>query len=114
MSNVPGFLITIARNLCLNHKRNRKVTVAIDDFHFPTSESKNYEQKELLDLIARSLELLDYDHREAFVLREYDGLSYEEVAAIVGTSVTNAKSRAFRAKQKIKAILQPYLKDLCG
>lgn len=114
MRNVPGFLITIARNLCLNHKRDRKVTVAIDDYHFPTSESKNYEQKELLDLIARSLELLDYDHREAFVLREYDGLSYEEVAEIIGTTVTNAKSRAFRAKQKIKAILQPYLKDLCG
>ncbi|MBI3258157.1 MAG: RNA polymerase sigma factor [Ignavibacteriae bacterium] len=86
---------------------------AVRACHFECSRSQSYEQKELLDLIARSLELLSFEYREIFILREYDGLSYEEIAEVTGTTVTNAKTRAFRAKQKVKEILQPYLKDLC-
>lgn len=113
ISNVPGFMITIARNLCLNYKRDKKDALVLTDIDFFTDTSQSYEQKELLDLIARSLELLSFEYREIFVLREYDGLSYEEIAEVTGTTVTNAKTRAFRAKQKVKEILQPYLKDLC-
>jgi RNA polymerase sigma-70 factor (ECF subfamily) len=113
ISNVAGFMITIARNLCLNYKRDKKDALVLSDIDFYTDTSQNYEQKELLDLIARSLELLSFEYREIFILREYDGLSYEEIAEVTGTTVTNAKTRAFRAKQKVKEILQPYLKDLC-
>jgi len=112
ITNVPGFMITIARNLCLNYKRDKKDALVLNDFDFFTDTSQNYEQKELLDLIARSLELLSFEYREIFILREYDGLSYEEIAEITGTTVTNAKTRAFRAKQKVKEILSPYLKDI--
>jgi RNA polymerase sigma factor (sigma-70 family) len=112
-TNVQGYLITIARNLCLNSKRDKMVTVPIDNLEFMFHNSQNYESKELLNLITTSLELLDFDYREAFILREYDGLSYKDIANICGTTVNNAKSRVFRAKQKIKKILNPYLKDLC-
>ncbi len=111
-SNIPGFLVKIARNLCLNYKRDRRPTVPIDDLDFLLHENQNYEQKEMLDLITRSLELIDDDFREAFVLREYSGLSYEEIAETCNISLSNAKSRVFRAKQKLKSILQPYLKEL--
>lgn len=111
--NVPGFLITIARNLCLNAKRARKPTVDLDSVEIAWQDGTSYENQELLDLINRSLDLLDEEYREAFVLREYSGLSYQEIADACNTSLSNAKSRVFRAKQKIKAILQPYFKDLC-
>lgn len=111
-TNIPGFLMRIARNLCLNAKRDKKNTVAIEEAEFFVNSSISYEQKELLDLITRSLDLLDDDYREAFVLREYSGLTYEEIAEVMGTSVGNAKSRVFRAKQKIKSILSPYLKEI--
>lgn len=110
--NIPGFLIKIARNLCLNQKRDKRTTVPIDEYDFVEFDTQNYEKKELIDLIDRSLELLEDEYREAFVLREYSGLPYEEIANVVGISLANAKSRVFRAKQKIKTILQPYLKDL--
>ncbi|MFA7627267.1 MAG: sigma factor-like helix-turn-helix DNA-binding protein, partial [Candidatus Kapaibacterium sp.] len=64
------------------------------------------------DSINRTIELLDEDHREAFVLREYNGLDYSQIAELCNISVVNAKSRVFRARQKIKSILQPYLKEL--
>jgi RNA polymerase sigma-70 factor (ECF subfamily) len=63
-------------------------------------------------MITRSLDLLDDEYREAFILREYSGLSYKELAEVTGISVANAKSRVFRAKERIKHILKPVLKDL--
>ena len=76
------------------------------------SNDEKYEQKELLDLIAASLELLDFKHREAFVLRQYQGMTYNEISAITGDSVSAIKNRVWRAKEKIKEILSPYLEDL--
>jgi RNA polymerase sigma-70 factor, ECF subfamily len=110
--NIQGYLLTIARNLCLNAKRDRKEHISdeyIDNFY---SDEQSYEQTELLDLINRTLDLLDDAHREAFVLREYSGLEYTQIAELCGITVVNAKSRVFRAKQKIKSILEPYLKEL--
>lgn len=110
--NVPGYLITIARNKCLNIKRNRKQTVQIENVEFTYTDSQNYEQKELLDLINTSLDLLSDDYRDAFVMREYSGMQYSEIANVLNISVNNAKSRVFRARKKIKEILMPYLKDI--
>lgn len=111
LDNISGYIIKIARNLCLNHRRDKKVTVDFDDMNFFSNDEK-YEQKELLDLIAASLELLDFKHREAFVLRQYQGMTYNEISAITGDSVSAIKNRVWRAKEKIKEILSPYLEDL--
>lgn len=110
--NAAGFLITIARNLCLNSKRDEKPTSSIEGLEYLLKETQNYEKTELLELISMALELIDFDYKEAFILREYNGLQYNEIAEITDTSLSNAKSRVFRAKQKIKSILEPYMKDL--
>lgn len=109
--NVPGFLITIARNLCLNYKRDKKIGVPVEEARNLFYQD-NYDSKELLDLITRALDLLDEDYREVFILKEYAGMSYNEIAEILNITPVNAKTKAFRAKQKIKEILTPYLKDL--
>ncbi|MBI5324339.1 MAG: RNA polymerase sigma factor [Ignavibacteriae bacterium] len=113
-TNVSGYLIKIARNLCLNYKRDKVNTINIQENDIYFEPGKSFENSELLDLITTALELLDFDYKEAFVMREYDGLSYNEIAEVTNTTVTNAKSRVFRAKQKIKEILQPYLKDMAN
>jgi RNA polymerase sigma-70 factor (ECF subfamily) len=110
-TNIPGFLITIARNQCLNIKRDKRSTVSLDDLEIFDEKRLSFESEELLNLITTALELLDFEYKEAFVMREYDGLSYNEIAEISGLTVTNAKSRVFRAKQKIKEILAPYIKE---
>ena len=113
-TNVSGYLIKIARNLCLNYKRDKVNTINIQENDIYFEPGKSFENSELLDLITTALELLDFEYKEAFVMREYDGLSYNEIAQVTNTTVTNAKSRVFRAKQKIKEILQPYLKDMAN
>jgi RNA polymerase sigma-70 factor, ECF subfamily len=112
VENFPAYLMTIARNLCLTHRtRSKRQFVEVEDFHL-TSKDVPYEQKELLQLIQTSLELLPEDYREAFVLREYNGLSYSEIADVIGQSLDVVKVRIFRAKKKLREILAPYLEDL--
>ena len=111
LDNVPGYLLTIARNICINHRRNRKPNFSLEDFRTWTNDS-DYERNELLQLLASALELLETEYREAFVLRLYQGLSYPEIAKITGDSQSAIKNRVWRAKEKIKDILTPYLEDL--
>lgn len=110
--NTSGLLFTIARNLCLNQKQRnirwKSEPVEHDMLH---AWDKPYEQKEMVELITTALELLPEDYREAFVLREYDGLPYNEVAEVTGTTLATAKIRVFRAKEKLRKILEPYLRD---
>lgn len=113
MTNVSGLLFTIAKNLCINQKK-KNIRWASDTIEHDTLQAsdESYEKKELLDLIAASLELINSDYREAFVLREYNGFSYDEIARMLEISVPTAKIRVFRAKEKIRKVLEPYLKDL--
>jgi RNA polymerase sigma-70 factor (ECF subfamily) len=111
IGNVPGFLITITRNLCLNYKRDKKVNLDIDDFQFSAGDP-GYEQKEMLDILARALEMLSDEDREIFVLRLYQGFSHKEISEMTGASVAAVKNRIWRAKEKVKDILSPYLEDL--
>ncbi|MGE3802429.1 MAG: RNA polymerase sigma factor [Candidatus Kapaibacterium sp.] len=113
MTNVSGLIFTIARNLCINLKKKntRWASDDIDD-HTISSYDNTYDQKELLNLVKTSLELINPDYREAFVLREYNGFSYDEIARMLDISVPTAKIRVFRAKEKIRKVLEPYLKDI--
>ncbi len=112
INNVPGLLITIARNLCLNHKRNKKVTVPVEDINLGYNGSDNYDKNELWELITMALDLLEFKYKEAFILRELDNFSIKEIAGITGETVACVKSRVFRAHSKILEILEPYLQDL--
>ncbi len=111
LENIPGFLIRIARNLWLNHKRAQKVHYNSIEFDDSVYES-GYEKKELLDLIRNAIELLDPNYKEIFILRQYQGLSYAEISEITGINQTLAKNKFWRAKERIKKILSPYLIDI--
>jgi RNA polymerase sigma-70 factor (ECF subfamily) len=93
-------------------QRNNHRITNLEDYHLPITEEYSHEKKELLSLVTTALELLPEDYRESFVLREYDGLSYQEIADLTQTSLATVKIRIFRAKQKIREILAPYLSDL--
>ena len=112
MTNVPAYLLRIARNLCLNAKRSKKHNiVAFEDFNYPVHNNA-YEREELTQLVATALDLLSEEYREAFVLQAYNGLSYAEIAEVVGVPLTTVRNRVVRAKKKIQQILTPYLEDL--
>ena len=64
-------------------------------------------QKTVEDSIAR----LPNDLRVALTLREYDGLSYEDIAEVMQCPVGTVRSRIFRAREAVDKALQPLLQD---
>ena len=110
-TNPGGFIMMVARNLCLNWKRDEHRGVPLEGLLIAEHDSR-VEQDELLNLINLSLELLDFEYREAFVLKYYQGYSYEEMSALTGSSVTALKKRVWRAKERIRNALQPYIFEL--
>lgn len=108
ITSVPAYLIAVTRNLSLNYKRNHnKQFIDIDSLELGNYD-KMYEDKEISELINRALELLPENYREAIVLYNYMGISYEEIAEIKNCSINNIKTWISRGKQKLKEILQPY------
>ena len=59
-------------------------------------------QKELASQLQNALDALPFDQRTAIVLREVDGLSYEEIAFSLGVAVGTVKSRLTRARQALR------------
>jgi RNA polymerase sigma-70 factor (ECF subfamily) len=112
MTNVMAFILKIARNLCLNAKSSKHFNLApLEGIELP-ARGDHYENRELVEIIASAVECLTPEFREAFVLREYDGLSYADIAEVVGISVATVKIRIYRAKQAIRKTIAPYLADL--
>ena len=111
MTNVPAFLLRIARNLCLNAKQKmRPITAPLEDLELPVEEHP-VESRELARLISTALDLLPEEYREAFVLQAYNGMSYKEIATMIDRPVSTVRNRVVRAKKKMREILAPYLVD---
>lgn len=64
---------------------------------------------ELNCIIERSIQKLPDSFRLAIVLREFQGLSYEEIAEITNTNVGTVKSRIARARNKLQEDLKEYI-----
>jgi RNA polymerase sigma-70 factor (ECF subfamily) len=65
-----------------------------------------YEQKELAARLQGALNHLPFDQRTVIVLREVDGLSYEDIAFSLGVAIGTVKSRLTRARQALRLELR--------
>ncbi len=109
-----GLLFTVARNLSINAIRDRKLlpSLSTDDAPFEVelvARSHEVDEADMRDMVERALMKLPIEQREAFVLREYFGYSYEEVAAITGTVMVTAKTRAWRARERLRKVIGAWL-----
>jgi RNA polymerase sigma-70 factor, ECF subfamily len=97
-------------------RRRRAQQVALDDHtaaHGELPESRSYampdqvlQQREIAGRVWQALDQLPFDQRAVIVLREIDGLSYEEIAASLGVAVGTVKSRLARARGTLRAVLR--------
>ena len=65
--------------------------------------------KEIAETVNAAIEALSEDLRQAITLREIEGLSYEEIAALMNCPIGTVRSRIFRARESIAQRLRPLL-----
>lgn len=107
--NVLGWIFAIARNLCLNAIRDERKVVEISEDTAQARED-DFERKEELELVHREIEKLPLDYREVLVLRDFEGLTYQEIAEITERSMSSVKVTLFRARQRLRHNLAALLR----
>jgi RNA polymerase sigma-70 factor (ECF subfamily) len=73
------------------------------------SPEASQEKEDLHRVINKAIEDLPEDLRTAFTLREFSGLSYEEITEIMGCPVGTVRSRIFRAREALDKKIRPLL-----
>ena len=112
--NARAWLLTIVRNSFYSwlQQRNRGHEIADpfdEDVHSAESGAADPEAELLRQadsrLLRQGFESLPLPYREVMVLRELEGLSYKEIAAIAGIPIGTVMSRLARARQQLRACL---------
>jgi RNA polymerase sigma-70 factor (ECF subfamily) len=119
-SNVKGWLFTILRNLWFNELRKRRHAPAMlemdGDDHTADSlvgDAKDaheiFVSNEDSDIVRSAIDGLSVEFKEVILLREFEELSYQEIAGVLGCPAGTVMSRLGRARAKLRAALADVL-----
>jgi len=121
------WLYRIVANLCIDQRRRQgrrpevafeegvardeavTATVDVAPRHAEANPVENLSRRELGAEINRALDDLSDNHRIIILLREVEGLSYEELARVLKISKGTVMSRLFHARKNMQKALRPYL-----
>jgi RNA polymerase sigma-70 factor (ECF subfamily) len=120
-SNVKGWLFTILRNIWFNQLRKRRngpqmIEIDVGDgvannIIEPSKDSHDlYVSKLEAEQVRAAIQELPANLREIILLREYEGLSYQEIASILDCPVGTVMSRLARARAKLRVLFSASLK----
>ncbi|MFE3265555.1 MULTISPECIES: RNA polymerase sigma factor [unclassified Streptomyces] len=104
------WMYRITVNRCLNSLRRRPAPVPLNTVAEPTagagsSPAQAAEEDALADALAEALGNLEPRQRVCWVLRELQGLSYEQIAHVTGTSEQTVRGRLYRARRSLKEMM---------
>ncbi|WP_042162394.1 RNA polymerase sigma factor [Paenibacillus gorillae] len=112
------WLYTIARNTVLSELRKQKAaSLPLEESgHIPIASPESAPEhlvlrNERMAMVRDAINNLPEKQRSALILREYDQLDYQEIANILGQTVSSVKSLLFRARASVKTQLEPYFGD---
>ena len=123
-SSLKTWLYRISVRQALNHRRwcwrHQRQQVSIDaeerdgsTLELKDTEATPFEQcatREMQVTVRRALAAVPALFRSAVILRDLEGLSYEEIAEVLDVSVGTVKSRILRGRRLLKGILDPLLR----
>jgi len=113
--NARAWLFTIVRNTWFSrlsrHHRGVPQTIAVDSPQVLLVDDDLDPEEQLVRQhtvlrVREALEQLPGDFREVLVLRELEGLSYKEIASVVGIPVGTVMSRLARGRERLMGVLK--------
>ncbi len=110
-SSLYTWIYTITNTRSINFLKRKKLRtfLSLGDIKNQANESENIiadlETKQKLEKIEKALQKLPVKQREVFIMRNYDDLSYEEIAKITGKSIGGLKANHFHALNKLKEMI---------
>jgi RNA polymerase sigma-70 factor (ECF subfamily) len=106
IATVKGYLFTIARHLFLQGLRKTSRHVALDDDLCDRHAGPDVqaEQKEKLHSVLTELQRLPEASRSALLMHALDGMTYEEIARVLGISLAAVKVKIYRARLALAEI----------
>lgn len=112
------WLYTIARNTVLSElRKQRSGKVSLEESgitpqsSFESLPEQTILRNEKVDLVREAIRNLPEKQRSALILREYEQLDYQEIANILGQTVSSVKSLLFRARASVKTQLESYFAE---
>jgi RNA polymerase sigma-70 factor (ECF subfamily) len=129
-SSFYTWLYRITRNLAVDRLRSKRDTVALDDrgdraataqdetelgeagflsTQLGTNPQKSALRRELAEKMSEALQQIPEKHREILVLREVEGMSYEDLSRVLEIPKGTVMSRLFHARAKMQKLLEGYL-----
>ncbi len=112
------WLYTIARNTVLSELRKQKNgQISLEQSGYvPQSSKESLPEQTILrnekvSMVREAINNLPEKQRSALILREYDQMDYQEIANILGQTVSSVKSLLFRARASVKTQLEPYFME---
>ncbi|GGA27953.1 RNA polymerase sigma factor [Okeania sp. KiyG1] len=127
ITNLPAWLTTLTRNLCLDLIRKRsRGAVGVDDIEWVGDSGEMgvasavdlpeqvLERDERSVVIRRAIASLPELMRETFILHFYQELSYQEIVEQQGISIDCVYKRISQARKKLKPMLRSYFIDMDG
>ncbi|GEM_PF-160467 len=116
-TNVLGWLYTIVKTTYLNHKRRRPLVGLEDAASELASTDRTLapefreEQSTLRERVEAAVGSLPIEIREPFVLREFDGLSYQEISDQLSITLGAVRQRIYRAKLAMREQLSDLVEE---
>ena len=107
-----AWLFSIARNQCLNMLRKGRRTVRLDSAvadRLRRQPAATLEKADQVAIVHYCLHELRPAYREVLVLREFQNLTYAEIAAVTKSTLPAVKSRLFKARRKLSAAMVPLM-----
>jgi RNA polymerase sigma-70 factor, ECF subfamily len=105
---IKTYLFAIARNLVLKNYRDQRATESIESGENLSTDPRS--ALEVSSAVENAVAGLPHLQQEALVLFQYEGLTLEEIAQIVGTDVGTVKSRLHRARERLRKELALFRK----
>jgi RNA polymerase sigma-70 factor (ECF subfamily) len=109
-----AWLLKIVRNTCSTLRSRRHMPLTTDETLERVSSSpssqpdRSFQRAQRASDVRGAIESLPDEFREAVVLREIEGLSYKEVASVIGVPIGTVMSRLSRARERLKDLLVEY------